>query len=173
VKHRHLAYPRGTPVESWPPAAVVDAFERGDLADWKPIAAAVARDPKGPFAARVMELVDAYPMYGTSPLWRAWIERRRAAGAQPAPAAPVGLAELRRKAGLTQEDVARRIGMSQSDLSKLERRSDVRVSTLRSYAEAIGGKLHLLIARGMHHAEVHVGATPGRTRRTRATPPRR
>jgi DNA-binding XRE family transcriptional regulator len=170
VKHRHLAYPPGTPVEQWPLAAVIDTLERGDLADWKPIAAAVARDPHGPFAARVMELVDAYPMYGTSPLWRAWIERRRAAAGAPT-ATPVRLAELRRRAGLTQVEVARRLGISQSDLSKLERRGDVRVSTLRAYAEAVGGKLRLLVAKGTDLAEVRVGA-PARSGR-RATSPRR
>jgi len=33
------------------------------------------------------------------------------------------------------------MGMSQSDLSKFERRSDVRLSTLRAYIAALGGDL--------------------------------
>jgi len=51
-----------------------------------------------------------------------------------------GLAALRRGLGLTQVELAGRVGMSQSDLSKLERRRDVHLSTLRAYAAALGGR---------------------------------
>lgn len=77
MKHRHLEVQPGTPAERLPAAAVVDLLERGDLGDWRPIAAAIAKEPYGDFAERVLRLVDAYPMYGTSALWRAWIARRR------------------------------------------------------------------------------------------------
>ena len=56
---------------------------------------------------------------------------------------PTDLATLRRKKGLTQAELAKRIGMSQSDLSKFERRGDVRLSTLRAYVAALGGDLVL------------------------------
>ena len=77
-RYRHLKIPPDTPPEELPAAAIVDTLERGDLAAWRPLAAAVARNPFGPFARRVVLLIDAYPMYGVSPLWRAWIERCRA-----------------------------------------------------------------------------------------------
>jgi hypothetical protein len=77
VKHRHLSYPTDLPAEKWPVAALVDVLERGDLGDWKPIAVAVARDPHGRLAARVLKIVNTHPMYGTSPLWREWIAMRR------------------------------------------------------------------------------------------------
>ncbi len=156
MTHRHLEYPSDTPAEELPAAAVVDILERGDLDAWRPIAVAVARDPSGPLAENVMRLVDAFPMYGTSPLWRSWIDRCRARAEGRRGRPPVGLAELRKNMGLTQVELAGRFGMSQSDLSKLERRRDVRLSTLRAYAKALGGRLRILfVARG-EQAEIHI-----------------
>lgn len=174
MNHRHLSYPPGTPVEKWPVAALLDVLERGDLGDWRPIVVAVARNPNGPFAARVMETVNAYPMYGTSALWRAWIDRRRArAEGAMAPATPIALAKLRRRMGRTQVDIARRIGISQSDLSKLERRKDVRLSTLNAYAKALGGRLRLLLYAGTEMSELRIGASKATPRRRGRKPRRR
>lgn len=156
MTHRHLEYPPDTPVEELPAAAIVDLLERGDLEAWQPIAAAVARDPLGPFAEKVMRLLDAYPMYGTSPLWRAWIDRCRARAERARPGPAVGLSDLRQAMGLTQVELAGRVGMSQSDLSKLERRRDVRLSTLRAYAKALGGRLRILIEAGGARAEIRI-----------------
>jgi len=47
----------------------------------------------------------------------------------------------RRERGLTQQQVAERLGMTQPEVSKLERRRDVRLSTLRGYVTALGGEL--------------------------------
>lgn len=145
--HRHLEYAVTTPPEELPAAAVVDLLDRGDLEDWRPLARAIARDPHGELAERVARLVDAYPRYGTSPLWRAFLDRcrSRAEGRRSEPVT-ADLAGLRQRRGLTQEEVARRMGISQSDVSKLERRRDQRVSSLRAYAEAIGGCLRLRMA---------------------------
>lgn len=81
--HRHLDIPEGTPVHDLPLAALVDLLDRGDLDDWRPLARAVAADPFGVVAERVLKLIDAYPMYGTSVLWRAWIERLRGEAGEP------------------------------------------------------------------------------------------
>ncbi len=143
--HRHLHIRPGTPIDQLPLAAVVDILERGDLDEWKPIAMAIARDPGGKLAENVLRLVDAYPMYGTSPLWRSWIDRCRArAEGSMYSRSPVGLSTLRKELHLTQTEVADRVGMSQSDLSKLERRQDVRLSTLHAYAEALSGRLRIV-----------------------------
>jgi hypothetical protein len=40
----------------------------------------IQRDPNGELAVAVEHLIEAYPMYGTSPLLRAWIERCRNLG---------------------------------------------------------------------------------------------
>ena len=157
-RYRHLEIPSDTPPEELPAAAIVDTLERGDLEAWRPLAAAVARNPSGPFARRVTRLIDAYPMYGVSPLWRAWIDRcrARAEGAEHLPIA-AGLAALRKEMELTQSKLAGRIGMSQSDLSKLERRRDVRLSTLRAYTEALGGRRRVLFDAGGVRMEIRIG----------------
>ena len=56
----------------------------------------------------------------------------------------MGLADLRRMRSLSQTTIARRLGMSQGDVSRLEHRADMYLSTLRSYIEAAGGTLRLL-----------------------------
>jgi transcriptional regulator with XRE-family HTH domain len=52
------------------------------------------------------------------------------------------LAEQRRASGLSQTEVAARMGTSQSSVARLEAGvADVRVSTLERYAAAIGAQL--------------------------------
>jgi transcriptional regulator len=50
---------------------------------------------------------------------------------------------LRRSRKLTQEAIARRMRTGQANVSKLEHRSDLRVSTLREVIEAMGGKMRI------------------------------
>jgi len=157
--HRHLEIGPDVTVENLPLAALTDLLSRGDLHDWRPIVDAIAIDPHGEFAAKVLRLVDAYPIYGTSPLFRAWIDRRRARlEGSDTTAAPMSLATLRRKLGLTQVELAERIGMTQSDLSKLERRKDVRISTLSELAGAVGGRLRIILELGGERTEGRRGA---------------
>ena len=55
------------------------------------------------------------------------------------------LQELRQAAGLTQHQVSVELDMPQSNVSRLEKRSDMLLSTLRKYVEAVGGKLNLIV----------------------------
>jgi len=57
----------------------------------------------------------------------------------------LALHELRKEAGLTQANVSKGLDMPQCNVSRLERSSDMLLSTLRSYVEAIGGKLNLTV----------------------------
>jgi predicted DNA-binding protein (UPF0251 family) len=57
----------------------------------------------------------------------------------------VGLSDLRKAQHLTQEEVAERLGGKQVHISRFEKRSDVKLSKLRDYIEAIGGTLDLLV----------------------------
>lgn len=48
------------------------------------------------------------------------------------------LLALRKELGLTQDDVAEAMGTTQVNISKLENRQDVKLSTLKKYVEALG-----------------------------------
>ena len=56
-----------------------------------------------------------------------------------------GLRSLRKAAVKTQADLARTLGVSQPSVAKIERQADMYLSTLRSYVEATGGKLALVV----------------------------
>ena len=56
----------------------------------------------------------------------------------------IKLADLRKEAGLTQEDIS---DFSQSGLSKIESRSDMKISTLIQYLHSIGMKLEIKATR--------------------------
>jgi len=52
--------------------------------------------------------------------------------------------ELRRARERTQVEVARKLGITQDSVSRLEQRTDLLLSTLRSYVAALGGRLSLI-----------------------------
>jgi predicted DNA-binding protein (UPF0251 family) len=57
----------------------------------------------------------------------------------------LALRTLRQSKNLTQTEVARKLGGRQVYISRLEKRSDMKLSTLRDYVGAIGGKLELVV----------------------------
>ncbi len=54
------------------------------------------------------------------------------------------LHELRNARGLSQQDLALLLNVQQPAIAKLERRTDVYISTLRNHIEALGGQLEIL-----------------------------
>lgn len=58
------------------------------------------------------------------------------------------LSALRTHLGVTQEELARRMKTRQSQVSHFELRGDRRISTLKRYAAALGGKLKLSVQIG-------------------------
>ena len=56
----------------------------------------------------------------------------------------MSLRELRHAVNKTQKTVARTLNMGQDGISRLEKRSDLLLSTLRNYIEAVGGRLTLV-----------------------------
>jgi DNA-binding transcriptional regulator YiaG len=70
--------------------------------------------------------------------------RARAAARTKAMLAEMHLQDLRRARQLSQEDLAERLGASQPEVSKMESRADMYVSTVRRYIEAMGGELDIV-----------------------------
>ncbi len=58
---------------------------------------------------------------------------------------PLPLADLRRSRTVTQVRLAAALGVSQSEVSRIERQHNVLVSTVHSYVLALGGQLQLQV----------------------------
>ena len=157
--HRHLEVPDGTPPEAQPLARIVDLLQRGDLDDWRPIARAIRRDPAGQFAERVLRLLRRLP-----DLWDlaavASLDRplSQSAGDRCATRRRGDWLRSAGVHGLTQVELAGRMGISQSDLSKLERRPDVRLSTLRAYATALDGGISIVFRSNANGTPIQLGS---------------
>ncbi|MCO5120494.1 MAG: helix-turn-helix domain-containing protein [Burkholderiaceae bacterium] len=65
------------------------------------------------------------------------------------------LQELRKSRKMTQVEVARAMSVEQAAVSKLERRDDMYLSTLRDYIRALGGELKLVASFPDADIEVH------------------
>ncbi len=70
--------------------------------------------------------------------------RARARARSRAMLADMPLQELRLARGLTQGQLATTLKVRQASISKLERRADMYISTLRSHIQALGGELDII-----------------------------
>lgn len=73
-----------------------------------------------------------------SPQAQARVDARVKATLQTMP-----LAEIRKAIGMTQADLAGKLDVAQGSVSKIENATDMYLTTLRKYVEALGGELHL------------------------------
>jgi transcriptional regulator with XRE-family HTH domain len=73
-------------------------------------------------------------------------DRRRKVEARAAEliAEEMSLRELRKALGKTQAAVAKKLGMKQENVSRIEQRADVLLSTLKGYLRSLGGNLRLV-----------------------------
>lgn len=78
---------------------------------------------------------------GLAPERRARIDARAA----ELIAEEMALRDIRKARQVTQEQIAARLGGKQVYISRLEKRGDVKVSTLRDYVRALGGDLQLIV----------------------------
>lgn len=59
--------------------------------------------------------------------------------------AEINLCEMRRLRKLTQARLSKKLKIGQDGVSRIEKRTDLYLSTLRSYVEAVGGELVLMV----------------------------
>lgn len=57
----------------------------------------------------------------------------------------LNLREVRRLRKLTQARLSKKLKIGQEGVSRIEKRSDLYISTLRGYVEGLGGKLKLVV----------------------------
>jgi len=57
----------------------------------------------------------------------------------------IRLGEMRRLRKLTQARLSKKLGIGQEGVSRIEKRTDLYVSTLRRYVDGVGGKLSLVV----------------------------
>ena len=55
------------------------------------------------------------------------------------------LQQLRKAQALTQKSLAEKLNVNQENISRLEKRTDMMLSTLRDYVEAMGGELNITV----------------------------
>jgi transcriptional regulator with XRE-family HTH domain len=70
--------------------------------------------------------------------------RRRASSKARAMLQDMALAELRQARRLSQEELAATLQIRQAGVSRMEKRTDMYLSTLRRFIEAMGGKLDVV-----------------------------
>ncbi|HSW18854.1 MAG TPA: XRE family transcriptional regulator [Ramlibacter sp.] len=79
----------------------------------------------------------------------------RAAARAEAMLVQMQLQDLRKARHATQVEVAKAMNVEQAAISKLERRDDMYVSTLREYVKALGGELKLVASFPDADIQVH------------------
>jgi transcriptional regulator with XRE-family HTH domain len=78
-----------------------------------------------------------------------------------------GLAALREQAGLSQRELAQRIGVSQPRVAAIEQSRNVTIDVLEQYVDALGGTLEVIVVRGSRRTSL-VGTPRRRTTRLAA-----
>lgn len=79
------------------------------------------------------------------------------------------LKDLRQAVAQTQQDLAVALGVGQDTISRLEKRSDMLLSTMRRYVEAMGGTLEL-VAQFPNRPPVVIDHLPPTTRSEKCPP---
>jgi len=72
------------------------------------------------------------------------VARKAAAEKTKAMLAAMPLQELRHARHLSQEQLAKTLSVKQAAVSKLEKRTDMYISTLRNFIKAMGGELEIV-----------------------------
>jgi DNA-binding XRE family transcriptional regulator len=71
------------------------------------------------------------------------VRRERIATYKRAMLDALALADVRAQRGITQQEMAGELGMTQANISRIEHEEDLYLSTLRGYVAALGGQLEV------------------------------
>lgn len=118
LKFRNLDVDPSDPVETWGFEGILAAVERGDVRDWRKIAQALRKDPRGKVAAELREVIESAENPAMANLFGDILED--AEEAQAADERRVVASELKlalAASGLSRGEFAARLGTSQSRLS--------------------------------------------------------
>lgn len=80
----------------------------------------------------------------------------------------VGLTALREEAGLSQRELARRLGVSQPRVARIEQSRNVTIEVLEQYIHAVGGELEIRALKGKRKIPL-LAARSGQPTNARAT----
>ncbi|HXL23289.1 MAG TPA: XRE family transcriptional regulator [Candidatus Dormibacteraeota bacterium] len=97
-------------------------------------------------------------------------EQRKAAKLAAGDLAAIEMNQLRESRKVTQHQLAGKLKVTQAAVSRLERRADMHLSTLREFVRALGGQVEIrAVFRDGSVQLKHVGGAPsrGRSRRKR------
>jgi transcriptional regulator with XRE-family HTH domain len=78
-----------------------------------------------------------------------------------------GLTALREQAGLSQRELAERLGVSQPRVAAIERARNVTIDVLDSYVDAVGGQLEISVRKGSRKIALLSAQPPAPSSRTR------
>jgi transcriptional regulator with XRE-family HTH domain len=84
-----------------------------------------------------------------------------------------GLTALREQAGLTQRQLAERLGVSQPRIVAIEQSRNVTIEVLDQYVRAVGATLEVNVVRGRHKTPLVVSQPDKKTSRPAPTQPTR
>lgn len=139
---RHLDYGRTASIEDVGAAGVQAILDGHDVDAWRPILLALQRDPWGTVARRVERIAEHLESYGTREAITGWLRRCRAGTDAPAQT----LAELRRRQGLSQRELAGRLGISQAQVARLEKATMPTLRSLTRYLATLEARPVALLA---------------------------
>ncbi len=84
-----------------------------------------------------------------------------------------GLTALREKAGVSQRELAERIGVSQPRIAAIERSRNVTIDVLEQYVEALGGQLEVSVVQGCRRTSLLGHHEPRRSTTSKAATKRK
>jgi len=85
----------------------------------------------------------------------------------------LSLMQMRKELGLTQKEMADRLSVTQGTLSKIENQPSPNLTTIRDYADAMGGRLKVSVRFGRIERPLRLAALESRVKTTTKSSKRR